>query len=78
MGREALPRSGSDTTVLLGHLNKLAVWKVLVLFGSFDDRFDERDIAARLKRVGADVPDDQIRPLYYLAIEEAAKASKGK
>lgn len=67
-----LPRTGSDADVLAAHLTKFAVWQVLLLHGTFHDDFTDAEISRRLKRVGADVPADQVMDLYRLAVKRAA------
>jgi hypothetical protein len=78
MPRPTLPRSGNDETVLREHLSKLSVWKVLLLHGTYDDRFDQDDIAERLNRIGVNIEPQFITRLYHLAVENAAEASKAK
>lgn len=76
MAKAALPRNGSSESVLREHLNKIAVWRVLLLFGTYKDQHTEQSIARRLKAVGADVPADQVTTLYHLAVSEAEQATK--
>ena len=73
MTKPTLPKNGNDQTVLREHLNKLAVWKVLLVHGSFET--SEDDIVRRLKRVGVEIAPEFVPALYYLALNEAKRAS---
>lgn len=64
------PRNGSDETMLAEHLTKLAVWKILLLRGTWD--YSDEAIVARLAKVGVEVAREYVPRLYQMAVENAA------
>jgi hypothetical protein len=66
-----LPTSGSSTSVLAGHLAKIAVWKLLFLYihGSLNTAETHR----RLERIGVAIAADEVGQLADLAFAEAKR-----
>lgn len=76
---KTLPRNGSDESVLEPLLSRIAVWRILLLFGTMRDEYTEADIARRLNRMlrpEDHVRADQVTTLYHLAAKSAAAQHK--
>jgi hypothetical protein len=78
MATRTLPKTGNDADALraLVRANREALF-VLMLYGSFQDRYGERDTLRRLKNVtGQDVDPVWLPTLYGIALEEADRITK--
>ncbi|VTR92790.1 unnamed protein product [Gemmata massiliana] len=67
------PSTGNERDYLAALLGRPAVWKLLLLWGTYRDDCDQDAIARRMLTVGVHVTGDQVTALYHLAIEHALR-----
>ena len=65
------PASGNEQDYLASLLNRKAVLKLLLLWGTYGDGCGQDAIARRMKTVGVELTGEKVVELYHLAVANA-------